>query len=230
MRKLFLLALAVLTLASCQKSAQNEIAETTKETKEACMKKLFIVDPQNGFMDTGSLPVQGAQERMDALAEYLKALPLDSYEKIYVSLDWHPANHSSFSEYGGIWPEHCVAFTTGALVTEPLQSELMRWMKAEKVVFITKGTEQAVEEYSSLDNPKTAAFLREDLMDTAELDVCGVVGTVCVQNTLKGLAEKAIDASRVKILPEYIAQFSEEDEAQFLEWFEKEFKQIALAE
>lgn len=183
------------------------------------MRRLFIVDPQNGFMDTGSLPVSGAQARMDALAEYIKSLSLDYYTKIYVSLDWHPANHCSFTENGGIWPEHCVAFTSGALVTEPLQAELMRWMKAGKVVYITKGTEVGVEEYSSLDNPNTVAFLKEDLTETDQLDVCGVVGTVCVQNTIKGLVEKAIDVAKIKILPEYIAQFSDADEKQFLEWF-----------
>jgi nicotinamidase/pyrazinamidase len=28
--------------------------------------------------------------------------------------DWHPKNHCSFKEQGGIWPRHCVARTWGA--------------------------------------------------------------------------------------------------------------------
>ena len=187
------------------------------------MRSLFIVDPQNGFMDTGSLLFVGDQARMNALAVYIKSLPFDYYNKIYVSLDWHPANHCSFKANGGIWPEHCVAYTVGALVTEPLMSELLPWMKADKVVFITKGMEKDTEEYSALDNSKTATFLKEELSDIDQLDVCGVVGTVCVQNTIIGLAAKAIDAKKIHILPEYIAQFSDEDEQKFLKWFKDNF-------
>ena len=191
------------------------------------MKSLFIVDPQNGFMDDGSLPVKGAQARMDALAEYIKSLSLEEYEKIYVSLDWHPANHCSFAENRGPWPEHCVAYTTGALVTAPIMSVLMTWMTAEKVVFITKGTETATEEYSALDNSKNAEFLKEALKDIEQLDVCGVVGTVCVQNTIIGLADKAISPEKIKILPQYIAQFSEADEEAFLKWFEENISNVS---
>jgi len=36
---------------------------------------------------------------------------------------------------------------------------------------------------------------------------------------MRRLAEKAIDVAKIKILPEYIAQFSDADEKQFLEWF-----------
>lgn len=187
-------------------------------------RKLFIVDPQNGFMDTGSLPVSGSQARMEALATYIKTLPLDYYSKIYVSLDWHPINHCSFTEYGGPWPEHCVAYTAGALVTEPLMTELLRWMKADKVVFITKGKDKGVEEYSSLDNTENAEYLKADLADTDVLDVCGVVGTVCVLNTIKGLIEKAITPDKINVLPEYTAQFDEKSEAEFLNWCKENLK------
>lgn len=187
-------------------------------------RKLFIVDPQNGFMDNGSLPVTGSQARMEALAEYLKSLNTDYYEKIYVSLDWHPVNHCSFFAQGGPWPEHCVAYTTGALVTEPLLTELLRWLNEDKVEYINKGTDKNVEEYSALDNPVTAAHLKAELADTDILDVCGVVGTVCVQNTIKGLVEKAIEAKKINVLPEYVAQFDDKSEAEFTAWCNETLK------
>lgn len=187
-------------------------------------RKLFIVDPQNGFMDNGSLPVAGSQARMEALAEYLKSLDTDYYEKIYVSLDWHPVNHFSFFAQGGPWPEHCVAYTTGALVTEPLLTELLRWLNEDKVEYINKGTDKNVEEYSALDNPATAAHLKAELADTDVLDVCGVVGTICVQNTIKGLIEKAIDAKKINVLPNYVAQFDEKSETEFIAWCKETLK------
>ncbi len=187
-------------------------------------RRLFIVDPQNGFMDDGSLPVAGSKARMKALADYLGQLPLAYYNKVYVSLDWHPINHCSFQENGGPWPAHCVAYTTDALVTEPLMTELKRWMQADKVEFITKGTEKNREEYSALDNEDTAAHLKEELQSTDTLDVCGVVGTVCVQNTIIGLKDKAIQASKINVLPPYIAQFDQESEDTFLTWCKAELK------
>ena len=63
-------------------------------------RKLFIVDPQNGFMDDGSLPVAGSHVRMEALGQYLDSLDIDYYDHITVSLDWHPLTHCSFAEKG----------------------------------------------------------------------------------------------------------------------------------
>ena len=181
-------------------------------------RKLFIVDPQNDFMDNGSLPVKGSLQRMQSLADYLMSLPLDYYGKIYVSLDWHPINHCSFTEQGGPWPTHCVAFTQGALVTDSVMQALRNWMKADKVEFILKGKARNREEYSSLDNTANAVHLKAGLTNVEMLDVCGVVGTVCVQNTLKGLLQKVLPAERITVLPAYTAQFDAEGEARFMEW------------
>ena len=182
-------------------------------------RKLFIVDPQNGFMDGGSLPVAGAHKRMEALGKYLDSLPLDYYDHVTVSLDWHPLTHCSFAEHGGPWPEHCVAFTEGALVTPEVMQPLLRWMKADRVDFITKGREKEMEEYSALDNKDNADRIRKTQSDTDMLDVCGVVGTVCVQNTLKGLLEhEVLPAGQIQVLPAYTAQFDEAAEESFLAW------------
>lgn len=180
-------------------------------------RKLFIVDPQNGFMDDGSLPVAGSHARMEALGQYLDSLPLDYYTHITVSLDWHPLTHCSFTEQGGPWPEHCVAYTEGALVTPEVMQPLLRWMKADKVDFITKGKVKEIEEYSALDNDDNAASIRQTQSDTDMLDVCGVVGTVCVQNTLQGLLDREVlPAHQIRVLPAYTAQFDQAGEASFL--------------
>lgn len=186
-------------------------------------RKLFIVDPQNGFMDDGSLPVAGSHARMEALGRYLDSLPLDYYSHITVSLDWHPLTHCSFAAKGGPWPQHCVAFTPDALVTDEVMQPLLRWMQADKVDFITKGCDRDVEEYSALDNDRNAASILATQSDTDQLDVCGVVGTVCVQNTLLGLLQRnVLPAERICILPQFTAQFSDTDEAAFLDWAQQQ--------
>ena len=184
-------------------------------------RRLFIVDPQNGFMDDGTLPVQGSLAKMAALAQYLHDTDLSYYDKIYVSLDWHPINHCSFAEQGGPWPPHCVGYTADALVTDSVLEELKRWMQAGKVEFIRKGEQVEVDEYSALDNEAVAAHMAYELRQADHLDVCGVVGTVCVQNTLKGLIEKATYADKVTALTAYIAQFDADAEKEFVKWCEE---------
>ena len=36
------------------------------------------------------------------------------FELVAATRDWHPADHGSFQEQGGIWPVHCVQGTRGA--------------------------------------------------------------------------------------------------------------------
>ncbi|MBR5068592.1 MAG: isochorismatase family protein [Bacteroidales bacterium] len=184
-------------------------------------RRLFIVDPQNGFMDDGTLPVKGSLDKMAALAKYLHDIELEYYDKIYISLDWHPINHCSFSEQGGPWPSHCVGYTADALVTDSVLNELKRWMQAGKVEYIRKGEQVERDEYSALDNENVAAHLAYELRKADHLDVCGVVGTVCVQNTLKGLIEKATSAEKITALTAYIAQFDTDSEKAFVKWCEE---------
>jgi len=183
------------------------------------MRKLYIVDPQNDFMDDGSLPVIGSRERMKLLASYLDHLELDHYQQILVSLDWHPYNHCSFLEQDGPWPKHCVSFTEGALIEKRLMKSLERWRKAGKIAFITKGCKLDVEEYSGVDDVENEQFVRAQVQDIDCLDICGVVGTVCVQNTIQGIIDKGIlPAAKINVLAAYTAQFDVLNESKFLIW------------
>lgn len=74
-------------------------------------KILLIVDPQVDFI-SGSLAVEGAKEKMDALASALQNGEIDC-DYVMVTKDFHPSNHCSFKENGGQWPPHCVKGTTG---------------------------------------------------------------------------------------------------------------------
>lgn len=181
---------------------------------------LFIVDPQNDFIEGGNLPVTGAFDKMCALSGYLGRINYNKYDKIYVSLDWHPYSHCSFKENGGEWPVHCVEYTNGAQVFQPVMFNLLYWMKQDKVVFINKGCDKNVEEYSAVisknDNKYWGDFLNADC-----IDVVGIVGTVCVQNTINGMLRFKKDHGAefvINALTNYIPQFSEEDENNFINW------------
>ncbi|MES4786733.1 MAG: nicotinamidase, partial [Nitrospiraceae bacterium] len=74
---------------------------------------LVMADIQNDFLPGGALGIPGGDEILPVVQKYLnkfqsKGLP------IFASRDWHPPNHCSFREYGGIWPVHCVAGSPGA--------------------------------------------------------------------------------------------------------------------
>ena len=58
-------------------------------------KILIIVDPQNDFIEGGSLAVEGARKAMDNLTKHLQARSGD-YDHIYVSLDTHNPTNLGF--------------------------------------------------------------------------------------------------------------------------------------
>lgn len=108
-------------------------------------KILLIVDPQIDFI-SGSLAVEGAKEKMDALANALLNDDIDC-DCVMVTKDCHPSNHCSFKENGGQWLIHCVIGTTGSCIYTPLWSVLNKY----NVNIFTKGNNPDKEEYSVFD-------------------------------------------------------------------------------
>ncbi len=81
---------------------------------------LLVVDIQNDFCPGGALGVKDG----DAIIDTVNRL-MPRFSLVIASLDWHPPNHISFIEQGGIWPPHCVQHTTGAALHAQLdQSQI----------------------------------------------------------------------------------------------------------
>src|SRR3989454_10103739 len=74
---------------------------------------LLVADVQNDFLPGGALGVLRGDEIVPVLDRYVAAFRARGLP-IFASRDWHPPNHCSFREQGGIWPVHCVAGTKGA--------------------------------------------------------------------------------------------------------------------
>ncbi len=144
---------------------------------------LLIVDPQIDFIN-GTLPVPGAAEAMDSLAEYISQSDGRYAHKI-VTADRHPLDHCSFKASGGIWPPHCIHDTAGAAVWQPLFTPL--YLTEGDVTFLHKGQKKDTEEYSIFRNRDAAGIITGLVseMQIDRIDLCGIAGDVCVNDTLK---------------------------------------------
>lgn len=163
-------------------------------------KMLLIVDPQWDFI-SGSLPVPNAEKAMEALSEYV-AEHGKEYECIVITTDWHPYNHSSFEKEGGIWPVHCVQYSTGAAIFDALHMACHTSGTAVKV--LQKGNLQECEEYSIMQNKESSKLLEQIILDQniISIDICGLAGNICVLNTLKDLVTQ-YGSEMCNVLTEY---------------------------
>lgn len=70
---------------------------------------LILVDIQNDFCPGGALAVSHGNEVVEVVNQMMPLFPF-----VAATQDWHPANHISFQEQGGIWNPHCIQNTPGA--------------------------------------------------------------------------------------------------------------------
>lgn len=164
---------------------------------------LLIVDPQNDFI-TGTLPVEGAEEKMKNLADYIEKKG-HVYDCICITLDSHPEDHCSFKENGGIWPRHCVTWSDGWSVPDYLDKSL----KKSRVACYHKGDDPNHEEYSIFNNEEDGRTLAKQITDLLKfddlyIDVCGIAGDYCVLETLKGL-RGIVGNNCISVLGEFTA-------------------------
>ncbi|MDO5442719.1 MAG: isochorismatase family protein [Bacteroidia bacterium] len=145
------------------------------------MKTLIIVDLQKDFYDPkGSLSVSGA----DVFPSKIAALVPD-YDNVYMTLDWHPLNHCSFKQNGGIWPVHCLKYSWGASLPDEVLNALD--ITKQHVSYYHKGDRSYEEEYEAYKDitDNQLKFLR----DSDAIDICGLCGDYCVGLTIKRLIE-----------------------------------------
>lgn len=137
------------------------------------MKAIIVVDCQNDFSSTGTLPISGGTELAIQIYDFINNLDRTKY-KIIFSRDWHHLNHISFKQ----WPVHCVKNTDGAKYIFPLE-------KLDKDLELLKATKKNYDSYSvfykNYFKSKLVKYLKSN--DIHDIYVCGLAKDVCVLNT-----------------------------------------------
>ena len=164
---------------------------------------LVVVDMLYDFID-GSLACQNAENAVKETLKYIDTQTkgqggeeheiLDTFPILFIR-DHHPADHSSFVEFGGTWPSHCVAGTRGGEIHEDLLP-----YACEELTF-DKGCDKAVEQYSGFEGVNSAEqTLGEilELLDTTDVYVCGIATEYCVRNTCEDLKKAGFEVRLLK--------------------------------
>src|SRR5829696_6291426 len=138
---------------------------------------LVVVDFQNDFTPGGALAVPHGDEIAGRISELLDS---GRFDLVVATRDWHPADHGSFAEHGGVWPPHCVQGTLGAELHEGLD-------RARVDVIVDKGQDPQTEGYSGFQATELEQVLRDAGVD--RLTVVGLATDYCVRHT-------ALDALR----------------------------------
>jgi nicotinamidase/pyrazinamidase len=136
---------------------------------------LLIVDIQKDFLPGGRLAIADGNDVLPVLLSCISTFESRGLP-IFATRDWHPQNHRSFTEQGGVWPIHCVADSPGA---KPPSS----FRLPSSTVIVTKGTAPETEGYSGFQGTKLDAQLKE--ADVRRLFVGGLATDYCVLNTVK---------------------------------------------
>lgn len=193
----------ITTQGCCGKSCETAECPTDTVSK----KMLLIVDAQYDFIN-GSLAVKGAPAIMDSLAQYIAAQDTNLYAQIVMTADYHPANHSSFKDYGGIWPVHCVQNTHGGAIYQPILDAVKRHHADAPI--LTKGDSVEVDEYSIMANAASKAKLTGmiDSLGIEEIYVAGLCGDYCVGNSIKDLVTAGY-GKKIRVLTRFIGNIDD---------------------
>ncbi|MBS7653634.1 nicotinamidase [Candidatus Bathyarchaeota archaeon] len=135
---------------------------------------LIVVDVQIDFCPGGSLPVPEGDKIVPVLNKYIEKFDR-SGALIFATRDWHPSNHISFKDYGGLWTPHCVQGTDGANFHPNLQLP-------ERVKIVSKATDPFKEAYSGFEGTNLAEDLRR--AGVKRVFVGGLATEYCVKNTV----------------------------------------------
>ena len=139
------------------------------------MDALIVVDMQNDFCSGGALEVPDG----DAVIEPINRLA-EQADFVVATRDWHPPDHGSFAENGGIWPVHCVRDTAGAQFHQDID-------RSRIDAVVDAGRTPEADGYSGFEDTELEQLLRE--RDVGEVHVAGLALDYCVKAT-------ALDARR----------------------------------
>ena len=134
---------------------------------------LLLVDPQNDFFPGGAMGMPEGTNLVPVINAYIKHFSQQGWP-ILATRDWHPPNHSSFTEQGGPWPTHCVQGSRGA----QFHSDLVM---PPGMMVISKGTDPKKDARSGFEGSSLADRL-EDL-NVKTVFILGPATQDCLKHT-----------------------------------------------
>jgi len=135
---------------------------------------LLIIDMQNDFLPGGSLAVSGGEQVIPVINTAIQKFNSRG-NPVFLTRDWHPADHCSFVDQGGPWPVHCVASSRGAEFSASL-------LLPDKFEVVATGYLRENAGYSGFEETDLQAKL--DRVGIRRLFVCGLATDYCVLNTV----------------------------------------------
>ena len=136
---------------------------------------LLLADIQGDFLPGGALGISGGDDIIPILLRYLHRFHVQGLP-IYLTRDWHPPNHCSFRNQGGLWPVHCVAGSSGSLPPPSFETPA-------SAVIIYKAIDPGQEAYSAFEHTALDRHLRA--IGVRRLFIGGLATDYCVLNTVK---------------------------------------------
>lgn len=155
-------------LSKDEPSGQSSIPQPDRHSA------LLLVDPQNDFFPGGTMGMPEGTNLVPVINTYIKHFSRQGWP-ILTTRDWHPPNHSSFTEQGGPWPTHCVQGSRGA----QFHSDLVL---PPGMIVISKGTDPKKDARSGFEGSSLAERL-EDL-NVKTLFVLGPATQDCLKQTV----------------------------------------------
>ncbi|HEY6282351.1 MAG TPA: nicotinamidase [Nitrososphaerales archaeon] len=137
------------------------------------------MDVQNDFCSGGALAVKSGDKVVPRLNKDIAAFAKAGLP-IFFTRDWHPSNHISFADQGGIWPPHCVQGTIGADFHQDL-------VIPRGATIISKGDKPNTEAYSGFQGTDLERRLKKAGVE--EIFLGGLATDYCVK-------ESCLDALR----------------------------------
>ena len=158
---------------------------------------LLIVDVQNDFCPGGALQIRDGDkviEPINRAAQLFRAAALP----VLASRDWHPPQTKHFRDFGGDWPVHCVAGTTGAEFHPDLR------LPAGTMV-LSKGIDPALDGYSAFEGVSADGLPLAELLSelgVQRLYIGGLATDYCVLATILEARQRGL---AVTVLSDAIA-------------------------
>jgi nicotinamidase/pyrazinamidase len=140
----------------------------------------LVVDVQKDFCPGGSLAVKGGDQVVPELNAVIGVFERSGLP-LFFTRDWHPSDHISFKDRGGVWPPHCIRGTPGAEFHPDL-------LVPSDAYIINKGDQSDEEAYSGFQGTDLTLKLRN--LGVSRIFLGGLTTDYCVR-------QSALDALRL---------------------------------